>query len=191
MKLVGMLWKVASSMQIVVDGPWSNGLPHVWFLFHSSLCLLQFDCSELSMSLWKHPYLLILWLSEVMLVTSVCKDCLNLDTYENMFLMHSVTERGFLFIVLCCVSYASCSVAMVSEVMEERQSTTWDNCFVGPKTVIHLLVLLQVHRINPGWAGCFQGGRSLKVNLAGLYRNFHTEQLSVTTSNSTRRENLR
>ncbi len=24
---MGMLWMMASSMQIVVDGPWSNGLP--------------------------------------------------------------------------------------------------------------------------------------------------------------------
>ena len=42
-----------------------------------------------------------------MLVTSVCKGCLNLDTNKNIFFMHSVTEQGFLFIVLCCVSYAS------------------------------------------------------------------------------------
>lgn len=35
MKSVGMLWKVASSMQIVMDGPWSNGFPHVWFLLTS------------------------------------------------------------------------------------------------------------------------------------------------------------
>ena len=39
---VGMSWKVASSMQIVVDGPWSNGLPPfgysrvIFFFCHSS-----------------------------------------------------------------------------------------------------------------------------------------------------------
>ena len=27
MKSMGILWKAASSMQIVVDGLWSNGLP--------------------------------------------------------------------------------------------------------------------------------------------------------------------